>query len=72
MPRRMAPEVGSSTPPISLTRVDLPEPLRPSTAIFSPFLSSKEMPSSTRRTPIGVWYSLTNRSTVIERVCFED
>ena len=40
---RMEPEPGASNPQMSLERVDLPAPLRPTMLTISPFRTEKEM-----------------------------
>src|SRR5262249_34966251 len=45
--------------PMIFTNVDLPAPLRPRRAIFSPARTSNVIPSRTRRVPSWVWYSFT-------------
>jgi len=47
----MVPLLGSSMPPSRRINVDLPAPLRPRTAIFSPRVRSKETSLRTRRLP---------------------
>ena len=46
--RSMRPTLGSSMPAISRISVDLPAPLRPSTASFSPGATEKSMSLNTR------------------------
>jgi hypothetical protein len=50
-PRWMSPEVGFFCPEITLTSVDLPAPLGPSSAITAPLGTTRSTPRSTSMRP---------------------
>src|SRR3982751_3465958 len=66
-PYRIRPPLGSYSRRSSFINVDLPAPLSPTSASFSPGSMRKVTPVSAGRSPPGYWNETSSNSTVCER-----